>query len=140
MASSPSSEAITTPRGAVTGPSRDYRTNEEEPTQPVSAGQPSEAGSVISSVKNTIANVVPSSVQEAKAQLPDPSAMASSIKRQAEQGLRQRKADTGTQDAKGSAGMGTTTVAPAQNSPTGVPIQIVAGLCLLSFLLAYFFF
>ena len=67
------------------------------------------------------------------------------LKQQAEeQGLRQRKSDAINQDSKeritsGSTGMGAT---QQQQSPAagGVPVQVVAGLCLLCFLLAYFLF
>lgn len=52
----------------------------------------------------------------------------------AQQGLRQRKPDTKETSAP---------MVQQQQSPpsgSGVPIQLVAGLCLLSFLIAYFFF
>ena len=74
-------------------------------------------------------------------QLDNAKATIMSLKAQLEdQGLRQRKTEAVTQDAKerlttGTTGMGVQT-APAE----GVPVQIVAALCLLSFLLAYFFF
>lgn len=79
-------------------------------------------------------SALPSS-DELKAQLADANAQIQRLKdRLADQGLRQRK--TG----------GEAKAAPAtmqqQHAPTeaGVPLQIVAGLCLLSFLIAYFFF
>jgi hypothetical protein len=54
-----------------------------------------------------------------------------------DQGLRQRKSDAVVQDEEKS----TTTVRDVQTQHVdGVPVQIVAFLCLLSFLLAYFFF
>ncbi|RDW57141.1 putative integral ER membrane protein Scs2 [Aspergillus mulundensis] len=52
----------------------------------------------------------------------------------ADQGLRQRK--IGGESEKSSAGL----VQQAQAVEAGVPVRIVASLCLLSFLIAYFFF
>ena len=58
----------------------------------------------------------------------------------AESGLRQRKGVT-SGDKPGSTGTGGLTSLATQNqSAGGVPVQIVAALCLLSFLMAYFFF
>ena len=51
-------------------------------------------------------------------------------------GLRQRNVKTASGDEKKPAGA----VAQAIKQPDGVPVQMVAILCLLSFLLAYFFF
>lgn len=52
----------------------------------------------------------------------------------ADQGLRQRK--IGGESDKSPAGL----VQQAQSVEAGVPVKIVASLCLLSFLIAYFFF
>lgn len=57
-----------------------------------------------------------------------------------EQGLRQRKSDAVNQDARERITTGTTGMGVQQQPADGVPVQIVAALCLLSFLLAYFFF
>ena len=57
-----------------------------------------------------------------------------------EQGLRQRKSDAVNQDSKERITTGTTGMGIQQQPADGVPVQIVAALCLLSFLLAYFFF
>lgn len=95
--------------------------------------QPAESASTFTNAKAAVASALPSS-DELKAQLADANAQIQRLKdRLADQGLRQRK--TG----------GEATAAPAtiqqQHAPeTGVSIQIVAGLCLLSFLIAYFFF
>ncbi|CAI7615725.1 unnamed protein product [Penicillium manginii] len=96
--------------------------------------QPSEPATTFSNAKAAVASVIPSS-DELKAQLADANAQIQRLKdRLADQGLRQRK--TGG-DAK---------AAPAamqqshQQTESGVPVQMVAGLCLISFLIAYFFF
>ncbi len=57
-----------------------------------------------------------------------------------EKGLRQRKSDAVAQDSRERATAGTGGVATQSPSAEGVPVQLVAALCLLSFLLAYFFF
>lgn len=78
--------------------------------------------------------------ENVKEQLSDALAQIQKLKAQlAEQtGLRQRKVDGGDQSAKRG-----NTLQQQLAQPTtemGVPVQIVAALCLLSFLLAYFFF
>ncbi|KAI4162548.1 MAG: hypothetical protein LQ342_003779 [Letrouitia transgressa] len=65
----------------------------------------------------------------------------SKLQREAgEQGLRQRKHDTASQDTRERTMTGSTGTGFQQQPTDGVSVQIVAGLCLLSFLLAYFFF
>ncbi|KAJ5963532.1 uncharacterized protein N7479_003408 [Penicillium vulpinum] len=95
-----------------------------------------EPASVMSNARSAVANALPSS-DDLKAQLSEANAQIQRLKdRLADQGLRQRK--TG--------GEATGQAAPAamqqSHAPTagGVSIQSVAGLCLLSFLIAYFFF
>lgn len=79
-----------------------------------------------------VTNAVPMSTEELKAQLADAKAQILKLKEQAgDSGLRQRKVNE--------AGEKMQTMAQ-QSGDVGVPLQIVAGLCLLSFLLAYFFF
>ncbi|OGE50421.1 hypothetical protein PENARI_c017G08698 [Penicillium arizonense] len=91
--------------------------------------------SALSSARSAVANALPSS-DELKAQLAEANAQIQRLKdRLADQGLRQRK--TGAEVGK---------AAPAAlqqshgQTEAGVSIQAVAGLCLLSFLIAYFFF
>lgn len=65
----------------------------------------------------------------------------SKLQREAEeQGLRQRKHDTASQDTRERTATGSTATGFQQQPTDGVSVQVVAGLCLLSFLLAYFFF
>lgn len=95
---------------------------------------PSEPASVFSNAKTAVPNVIPSS-DELKTQLADANAHIQRLKdRLADQGLRQRK--TGGEAKAAPATMQQT---HAQGE-SGVSVQIVAGLCLLSFLIAYFFF
>ncbi|KAL8704092.1 MAG: hypothetical protein Q9201_002753 [Fulgogasparrea decipioides] len=109
---------------------------------------PTGAQSVASNVQSTttaapssVANAVPTSGDDLRAQLADATATISRLKQQAEeQGLRQRKGDAVNQDARERITTGTTGMGVQQQPADGVPVQVVAALCLLSFLLAYFFF
>ncbi|KAJ5081563.1 PapD-like protein [Penicillium alfredii] len=111
-------------------PPPDFSEKPKSETSPKNEPAPSS----ISNAKSAVASALPSS-DELKGQLADANAQIQRLKdRLADQGLRQRK--TG--------GEATTPPAPMQQqhaqTEAGVPIQIVAGLCLLSFLIAYFFF
>ncbi|OQE36210.1 hypothetical protein PENCOP_c012G07459 [Penicillium coprophilum] len=95
-----------------------------------------EAPTVMSNAKSAVVNALPSS-DELKSQLSEANAQIQRLKdRLADQGLRQRKT--------GGEATGKAVPATMQQShvPTasGVSIQSVACLCLLSFLIAYFFF
>lgn len=88
--------------------------------------------STIASAAAAISNVIPNSQEELKKQLADAKAQISKLTSQlADPQLRQRKVQEASEKMQ--------TVAH-QTGETGVPVQIAAGLCLLSFLLAYFFF
>lgn len=90
---------------------------------------------------SNIAQAVPTSGEDLRAQLADAKATISRLTQQAkEQGLRQRKADAVNQDSRERITTGTTGMGVQQQPADGVPVQLVAALCLLSFLLAYFFF
>ncbi|KAI9771295.1 MAG: phosphatidylinositol-binding protein scs2 [Geoglossum simile] len=62
------------------------------------------------------------------------------LQERTEQGLRQRKTDVVNEDVKGDATTGAAGLGVQQQPIEGVQVQIVAALCLLSFLLAYIFF
>jgi hypothetical protein len=84
---------------------------------------------------------VPISTEDLRAQLSEAKAQILRLKQQAEdQVLRQRKSDAVNQDSRERITTGTTGMGIQQQPADGVPVQIVAALCLLSFLLAYFFF
>lgn len=108
----------------------------EHANDDATAGQQSALGAAVSS----IASVIPSS-DDIHAQLENAKAtIARMTSQNQEQGLRQRKSDVVNQDSKGRISSGTTGIGFPQVSPTGVPVPIVAALCLLSFLLAYLLF
>lgn len=76
-------------------------------------------------------------MEELKAQLAQAQATISSYASQAQDGgLRMRKSDSTAATTSSAEASNLATVQGSQ----GVPIQIVAALCLLSFLLAYIFF
>jgi len=84
---------------------------------------------------------VPISTEDLRAQLSEAKGQILRLKQQAEdQVLRQRKSDAVNQDSRERITTGTTGMGIQQQPADGVPVQIVAALCLLSFLLAYFFF
>lgn len=79
-----------------------------------------------------VANAIPTSQEELKQQLAAAQAQISQLTTQlADPQVRQRKIQEATEKVQ-------TTVQHAND--TGVPLQVVAGLCLLSFLIAYVFF
>jgi hypothetical protein len=85
----------------------------------------------VTSAAAAVSNAVPTSYEDLKAQLAQAQATIASYSQDG--GLRMRKA------------AGANTVAASadsvqQQAAEGVPVQIVAALCLLSFLLAYLFF
>ncbi|OOQ83378.1 MSP domain protein [Penicillium brasilianum] len=105
----------------------------EKSTQPEST-PPTESSASFSNAKAAVASAFPSS-DELKSQLADANAQIQRLKdRLADEGLRQRK--TG-----GEAPAAPTTMQQSHGqTDSGVSVQVVAGLCLISFLIAYFFF
>ena len=83
--------------------------------------------------------IIPTSVDDVKAQLAEANATIARLRKQAEdQGLLRRRNDgSGAKESGTSSGLST---AQVQQAASGVPVQIVAGLCLTCFLLAYFLF
>jgi hypothetical protein len=79
------------------------------------------------------AAALPTSTEDLRAQLAE---AQSQIQKMKDQGLRQRK--PGAEQAPAAAPM--MQQQHAQSANMGVPLQFVAGLCLISFLLGYFFF
>jgi hypothetical protein len=97
--------------------------------------------STVSSAATTVVNTVPKSGEDLQAQLTQAKATILRLTQQnEEQGLRQRKTDAVNQDSRERITTGTTGMGVQQQPGDGVPVQIVAALCLLSFLLAYFLF
>ena len=95
----------------------------------------------VSGAATNVANAVPTSTGELQAQLAQAKAQIAKLTSATnDQGPRQRKTDAVVQDARERITTGTTGMGVQQQPADGVPVQIVATLCLLSFLLAYFFF
>lgn len=149
MLPSPSPEAVTpqrvstaTPVGSVSRPESGPAESKHLGDAVESAHNPATSGQqpTVAAAASGVANAIPTSPAELKAQLAEAKATISKLRQQAEQGLRQRKSDAVNQDSKERITMGTTDMGVQQAPAAGVPVQIVAGLCLLSFLFAYFFF
>lgn len=118
--SSPSpSQAAVTPQRPAASAERDFKSEPEDTTQ-----------------TSTLGAAVPSSQEDLKKQLDEAKATIARLRAQAEEGLRQRKPQEAAEKAVNSVQQS------MQNAPApgGVPIQVVAGLCLLCFLIAYLFF
>ncbi len=99
------------------------------------------AQSSLGAATSSVANAIPTSSDDLRAQLDQAKATIAKLTQQSEeQGLRQRKTDAVNHDARERITTGTTGMGVQQQPADGVPVQIVAALCLLSFLLAYFLF
>ncbi|KAL2262462.1 hypothetical protein VTK26DRAFT_1246 [Humicola hyalothermophila] len=118
---------------------------EPESTQPTSnttsaALASSSASAAASALKSTTADTY----DELKQQLAKAEATIASLKTEMASGLRQRKATAATgaaePDAPTAGAAGQELAQSSRQATEGVPVQIVAVLCLASFLLAYFFF
>jgi len=135
---SPSPEPAFTPQQHTSGP---VSTFDEKPAGSNSLGDAKASStnpatqSTLSSAATAVSNAVPTSVEELKSQLAQAQATIASYGQ--EGGLRLRKAVGAAGDDSTT---GTTDISVRQQSSEGVPVQIVAALCLLSFLLAYLFF
>lgn len=145
---SPSPEAVTPQRGSSDTTTSSAQRPESRYLESKSAGEPKESTrapatsnlkSSITTAASGVANAIPTSSADLQAQLSKAEATIAKLQQQISEsasGLRQRKpgsSDESTQKLAQSLGV--------QQAPAGgVPVQIVAGLCLLSFLLAYFLF
>ena len=96
------------------------------------------AGTTIGAVAASVAKAVPTSSEELQAQLAEAKATITRLQAQAQEAvLRQRKTDSATKGAteKSTSGLS------VQHAPAGgVSVPVAALLCLLCFLIAYFFF
>ncbi len=104
---------------------------------PAASSPQNRVSAAASNVASTVANAAPS-VEDLKAQLSEASAQITKLKQQGEEQVarfRKTAADSTERLTAGTTGVGV-----QQHSAEGVPVPIVAALCLLSFLLAYFFF
>ena len=99
------------------------------------------AQSTVGAAASSVASAIPTSGDDMRAQLAHAKATIAKMTRQSEeQGLRQRKTEAVNQHSRERITTGTTDMGIQQQPADGVPVQIVAALCLLSFLLAYFLF
>ncbi|WPH01112.1 VAMP-associated protein [Acrodontium crateriforme] len=109
---------------------RSFGDTTETSHSPAPAQQQSSIGAAAAAIG------LPTSQDELKRQLDAANAKIQQLQQQATEGLRQRKPATGDEKSVTASG-GSLQTAPA---PGGVSVQIVALLCLLSFLIAYMFF
>ncbi|KAH7149154.1 PapD-like protein [Dactylonectria estremocensis] len=109
--------------------------NEDTPVQDEESEEKPEAKSAISQATTAVASAVDTTIEELKAKLVQAELQIASLK---ETGLRQRNVKAPTvDDAKR---VISKTNQAVKQTVEGVPVQIAALLCLISFLLAYFFF
>jgi hypothetical protein len=124
--SSPSPSAVTPSRGT---------TSEAQ-------GDDSTMGSTIiggaSTAASSTAAALPTSQDDLKQQLSEANAKIARLQEQVVEGIRQRKPQEAASKAVESAKQSMQTA--QQQAPAGVPVAIVAGLCLFCFLIAYLFF
>lgn len=96
------------------------------------APSPAEPSSTVGNAYATVTNAVPTSREELEQQLAAAKAQISKLTSQLnDPQLRQRKVQEASEKMQ---------TVVQQSNESGVPLQIVAGLCLLSFLIAYLFF
>lgn len=135
----PQYQSQSTPVGAVSKPESRPADNKHLGDAVRSAGNP--AGNPTNESTSSSMPNVPESLEDLKAQLAEARSTISRLTSQATEGLRQRKPDISEQAPKErERNIAGQSFDLSQPPAGGVPVQIVAGLCLLCFLLAYFFF
>ncbi|KAF2004987.1 VAMP-associated protein [Amniculicola lignicola CBS 123094] len=146
---SPSPEAVTPQRGVASEAVGPVSRPESRPADSKNLGEAKESAhnpapgsgvkAAVSSAAATVASKVPTSSGDVHAQLAEAKAKIVELQQQitaSGAGLRQRKTESGAVSKSQS-----TSALGVQHPPAGgLSVQITAGLCLLSFLLAYFFF
>ncbi len=100
-------------------------------------GEGAAAGGVAGAVAG-VASAAPSNQEELKQQLADAQNQIKRLQEQVTEGIRQRKPQETA--SKAAESVQQTLSNASQQAPGGVPVQIAALLCLVCFLLAYFFF
>ena len=142
------SQTYSSPQAENTAPGARAAAPEPAPSTDIKSTFTETASNAAQQAQSTVSNAtsaaiaaVPTSGDELRAQLAQAKATIAKLTQQnEEQGLRQRKADAVNQDSRERITSGTTGMGVQQQPGDGVPVQIVAALCLLSFLLAYFLF
>ncbi|KAB5554409.1 PapD-like protein [Coniochaeta sp. 2T2.1] len=102
--------------------------------------EPEETVNLAQSTLNTVKSTAGAVYEGAKDQVANVEAKVSSITSDATSGLRQRKTGAADPAEKGKAPPVAELARATKQGTEGVPVQIVAVLCLLSFLLGYLFF
>jgi hypothetical protein len=102
--------------------------------------EPEEASTLAKSTIDTVKSTAGATYEGLKDQVANVEAKVSSLTSDATSGLRQRKTGTTDKAETGSAPPVKDLARAVRQGTEGVPIQIVAVLCLLSFLLGYLFF
>ena len=137
---SPAPEAFT-PNTRTANTAASHSPNDSKGITEPASNAAASAQSTLGAAASIVANALPTSGDDVRAQLAQAKATIERMTQQSEeQGLRQRKMDAVNQDSKERITTGTTGMGIQQQPAEGVPVQIVAALCLLSFLLAYFLF
>lgn len=116
---------------------------QEIKAEPETVVQPavSTAQTATTSAAATVKSVAAETYEELKDKLAKAEQTIASLKDEAASGLRQRKAAvSATLNEKGVTGQAQEIAQAARQGTEGVPVQVAAILCLVSFLLAYFFF
>jgi hypothetical protein len=131
--SSPSPQAVTPQRSA--GP---VSTFDEKPEGAKSRGDAVNSAhnpAQSSGIAAAVSSAIPTSQDDVRRQLEDAKATIARLQEQATSGLRQRNVAGSGEKSTAQSGLAT-----KAGSTGGVSVQIVALLCLLCFLIAYFFF
>lgn len=137
---SPAPEAVT-PSIRSANATDSHSFNDSKSITESASNAAASAQSTVGAAASSVVNAVPISGDDVRTQLAQAKATIARMTQQSEeQGLRQRKSDAVNQDSRERITTGTTGMGVQQQPADGVPVQIVAALCLLSFLLAYFLF
>lgn len=116
---------------------QDTKKPEPEPIQSTISSAQAATAATVASVKSATAETY----EELKAKLATAEETIARLTNEAASGLRQRKAAVATTlDEKNVAGQAQELAQAVRQGTEGVPVQVAAVLCLVSFLLAYFFF
>jgi hypothetical protein len=133
--SSPNSPQAVTPQRSAVGPTSTF---DEKPEGAKSRGDAVNSAynpAQSSGIAAAVSNAIPTSQDDVRRQLEDAKATISRLQEQATSGLRQRNVVGSGEKSSSQSGLATKT-----GSAGGVSVPIVALLCLLCFLIAYFFF
>ena len=144
--SSPSQSAVTPQRQSNQAPSGAVSTFSDKPADATSRGDAVASAhnpatdSTLGSAAAAITSSIPTSSDDMKRQLEAANAKVMQLQQQMTEGLRQRRTGAGEGDEKAGTTSGGNMGLHNAPAPGGVPVQYVAALCLLCFLIAYLLF